>query len=233
MRFLRRQAKALSSFIGPETDSFLPWKLPRIINKLTAEYLAQGIVTQTYSLFGQLLENLICLRRSLLSAKTNGYPIESDTLTFTEEPAASLRVGSDPWKILIADDDDDVHVATKLVLKEFSFKGRLLEFFHAYTGVETCELLQQNPDIAVIFLDVVMETPDAGLRAVKRIRDDMSNKDVRIILRTGHPGLASEDAVVGDYEINDYKTKSEMTSLKLHTSIITALRSYRDIVLAR
>lgn len=168
-----------------------------------------------------------------MNDKTIQQPSKSDSFEFAEEPLASPKPGERPWKILIADDDDDVHVATKLVLKEFAFKGCGLQFFHAYTGSQACELLQQNPDVAIILLDVVMETPDAGLRTVKRIRDDMNNKNVRIILRTGHPGLASEEAVVADYEINDYKTKSEMTSLKLHTSVITALRSYRDIVLAR
>lgn len=150
----------------------------------------------------------------------------------TTSTLPSLRDGGHsrrPWKILIADDEIDVHLATKMVLRDFMYQGRGVEFIDAFSGEETAELLSQHPDTAVILLDVVMETPDAGLRVIKRIREEISTI-VRIILRTGQPGEAPENDVILNYHINDYKAKAELTAEKLFTSIVAALRSYEDIV---
>ena len=141
----------------------------------------------------------------------------------------SAATPSDSWKILIADDEEDVHAVTRMVLEDFDFKGRKLEFYNAYSGQEAIQVLDENPDIAVVFLDVVMETEHAGLDAVKRIRNELCNRFVRIILRTGQPGQAPEKSVVVDYDINDYKEKTELTSKKLYTCLVSALRSYLDI----
>ncbi len=84
-------------------------------------------------------------------------------------------------------------------------------------------------DIAVILLDVVMETDDAGLKLVDFIRTQLKNETVRIILRTGQPGQAPERQVIVDYDINDYKAKTELTADKLFTSLTAALRSYQQI----
>lgn len=153
----------------------------------------------------------------------------ADDFAFADEGEAANAGKKAAWKILIADDEPDVHVATKLVLRDFSFQDRGIEFLDAYNGNEACEILRQNPDTAVVFLDVVMETEDAGLRAVRRIREEIGNQMVRIILRTGQPGHAPEEHVVLNYHINDYKSKSEMTAKKLFTSIVSALRSFQDL----
>jgi response regulator RpfG family c-di-GMP phosphodiesterase len=142
---------------------------------------------------------------------------------------SNIAAPSESWKILIADDEEDVHAVTRMVLEDFEFKGRKLEFYNAYSGQEALQVLEQNPDIAVVFLDVVMETEHAGLDAVKRIRNELCNRFVRIILRTGQPGQAPEKSVVVDYDINDYKEKTELTSKKLYTCLVSALRSYLDI----
>ena len=154
---------------------------------------------------------------------------EAGEFMFAEEQDAPVAMGGAAWKVLIADDEPDVHVATKLVLRDFMFKDRGIHFLDAYDGQETCEVLRQNPDTAVVFLDVVMESDDAGLRAVKRIREEIGNQMVRIILRTGQPGHAPEEHVVLNYHINDYKSKSEMTTKKLFTSLVSALRSFQDL----
>ncbi len=134
------------------------------------------------------------------------------------------------WKILLVDDDSEVHQATKLVLKRFTFEGKPLTLISAYSGKEAQQLIATHPDIAVIFLDVVMETNDAGLKVVKYIREVLKNTLVRIILRTGQPGEAPEQSVILDYDINDYKTKLELTHQKFLTTTITALKSYRDAI---
>ncbi|MDA7818206.1 DUF3369 domain-containing protein [Sulfurimonas sp.] len=134
------------------------------------------------------------------------------------------------YKILIVDDEQSVHDVTLLALEDIVFNNKTLEIFHAYSASEAKELLQREKDIAVIFLDVVMETDSAGLDLVKIIREELQNKAVRIILRTGQPGHAPEDRIIIDYDINDYKSKAELTTQKLFTSLISALRTYSHLV---
>jgi len=134
------------------------------------------------------------------------------------------------WKILIADDEPEVHTITKTVLSNFEFENSHLEFISTYSGEETIRVLKENPDVAIILLDVVMETDDAGLVVAKTIRDELHNHLVRIILRTGQPGSAPEKDVINRYEINDYKEKTELTTTKLYTTVMSALRSFRDLI---
>lgn len=133
------------------------------------------------------------------------------------------------WKLLIVDDEPEVHSTTKLVLGDFEFEGGKLEFLSATSGAEAIDILRKHNDIAVILLDVVMETPHAGLDCVRTIRHDLQNRLVRIVLRTGQPGQAPERQVIIEYDINDYKNKSELTSQKLFTTVYTAIRSFRDM----
>jgi len=135
----------------------------------------------------------------------------------------------DTWKILICDDEEDVHVLTKTVLKNFIYKNKKLEFISTYNGLDTIRAVEKHDDIVLILLDVIMESDDAGLQVVKKIRDDLNNNFIQIVLRTGQSGLVPETEVVMDYAINDYKEKTELTSKKLITTIITAIRSYENI----
>ena len=134
------------------------------------------------------------------------------------------------YKVLIVDDEPSVHDVTLLALEDIQYNGKKMEILHAYSATEAEEILRKEDDIAVIFLDVVMETDTAGLDLVKIIRTDIKNTTVRIILRTGQPGQAPEEDVIVNYDINDYKNKTELTTQKLFTSLITALRSYSDLI---
>ncbi len=133
------------------------------------------------------------------------------------------------WKMLIVDDEPEVHSITKLVLADFEYKGRPAHFISAYSAAEARAILAREDDIAIILLDVVMETDDAGLKLVHHIREELRNRHVRIILRTGQPGQAPERAVILDYDINDYKAKTQLTAQQLFTTTVAALRSYEDI----
>lgn len=134
------------------------------------------------------------------------------------------------WKILVVDDEEEIHGVTKLALDGFECRGRKLEFLHAYSGKQACEIARDVPDIAVILLDVVMESDHAGLDVVRYIREELKNVFVRIILRTGQPGQAPEHQVITDYDINDYKYKTELTRQKLFTTVYTSISSYRDLM---
>jgi len=158
--------------------------------------------------------------------------MNDDDFLFREETPDNSVVPtpSSPWLILIVDDDPEVHVMTRLVMKKFNYRGRPVQFLSAYSADEALQVLRNDPGIAVILLDVVMETDDAGLRLVPRIRKELGNDLVRIILRTGQPGQAPEDDVIHGYDINDYKAKTELTAQKLGTATVAALRSYEHIL---
>jgi len=143
------------------------------------------------------------------------------------DDSAANRQG---WKVLIVDDDAEVHTITELALRSLTFLGRPIEFLHAYSGIEARAVLAQAPDVSLILLDVVMETDDAGLRFVEHVRGEVGNTKVRIVLRTGQPGQAPEQDVILRYDINDYKAKTELTQQKLYTTVITALRGYQDLI---
>ncbi|MDR3517073.1 MAG: diguanylate cyclase [Azospirillaceae bacterium] len=148
----------------------------------------------------------------------------------TKVPPPNDDDGGTPWKVLIVDDDAEVHAVTRLALRNLKFHNRTLEFLHAHSGKDAVALIEQHRDIALILLDVVMETDDAGLRLVEHIRGELRNHNVRIVLRTGQPGQAPETEVIHRYDINDYKAKTELTQQKLCTTVVTALRGYRDLV---
>jgi CheY-like chemotaxis protein len=133
------------------------------------------------------------------------------------------------WKILIVDDEQATHSITKSVLNNLVFLGKVLNFESVYSGAQAKEFIKFNPDTALILLDIVMETERAGLDVVKYIREELQNREVRIVLRTAYPGSAPEQKVIIEYDINDYKDKTELFSQKLVTCVITALRSYNDI----
>lgn len=160
----------------------------------------------------------------------HGDEIADDLMFFEAEPAddeddeAHRR-----WRLMIVDDDEDVHTATLFALENVLILGRRLEFLHAYSAAEARDMLRREKDIAVILLDVVMEREDAGLTLVQFIREDLQLSEVRIILRTGQPGYAPEIEAIRDFEINDYKTKSELTRAKLFTSLTSSIRSYDQI----
>lgn len=134
-----------------------------------------------------------------------------------------------PWRILIVDDDVDVHVVTKFALSNNNFRGRRLSFLHAYSGAEALNILRQTPDIALVLLDVIMETQDAGLRLVRQIRDELHNDLVRIVLRTGQPGMGLEQNIIVDYDINDFWSKTDLTTRKLFTTVVASLRTYASL----
>jgi CheY-like chemotaxis protein len=154
---------------------------------------------------------------------------DDDLITFIDDTLPSLPDPIRKWKVAIIDDDQAVHDGTRFALDDYSLNGAGIELLSAYSAREGQELLCAHPDLAVLLLDVVMETDDARLRLVEYIRQELKNDVVRIILRTGQPGQAPERRVIVDYDINDYKAKTELTADRLFTSLTAALRSYQQI----
>lgn len=162
-----------------------------------------------------------------VSLPKDEFQFKSDAMNSAASIEKSANI--ERWKVLIVDDDESVHQVTRLVLGDMQILGAELELFHVYSGKQACQFMERHPDVAVMLLDVMMETPHAGLDTVDYIRKNLANKFVRIILRTGHPGDMFETDVISRYDINDYKEKSELTDQKLKTALISAIRGYRDL----
>jgi CheY-like chemotaxis protein len=163
---------------------------------------------------------------------TDHVGADEPDLFLEEEASGSANAPADdllPWRILIVDDDVDVHVVTKFALSNTHFQGRRLSFLHAYSAREALDKLRSTSDIALVLLDVMMETDDAGLRFARQVREDLHNHLVRIVLRTGQPGQAMEHSIIVDYDINDFWSKADLTTRKLFTTVIVALRAYSAI----
>ncbi len=158
------------------------------------------------------------------------FPANSeDVMSFLSESEDTLGGEKPAWRVLIVDDEPDVHHATELALKDVAIDGRPIEFVHAHSAREARTCLAEHRDLAVMLLDVVMETPDAGLQLIRYVREELGNLALRVILRTGQPGYAPEIDTIRSYDINDYKTKSELTRVRLFTSLTVAIRSYWQI----
>ena len=158
-----------------------------------------------------------------------GMPTDSDTLYFLDDQGEGETTKELVWRLMVIDDEPDVHRATTFALAGVKILGRSLQFLHAYSASEATQMLRAEQDIAVVLLDVVMEREDAGLALVKTIRQDFKLTELRIILRTGQPGYAPEIETIHDFDINDYKTKSELTRTKLYATVTAALRAYEQI----
>lgn len=146
-----------------------------------------------------------------------------------EHPCSAGVVKPEVWRVMIVDDDQDIHLTTTLALCNLQMEHRQLEFIHAYSAAEACEVLKYVSDIAVILLNVVIEQPDAGLHPVRHIRETLKLTDVRIILLTDQLGYTPEINAVRDFDIHDYKLKSELTCVKLFTMVSAAIHSYQQI----
>jgi two-component system sensor histidine kinase ChiS len=155
---------------------------------------------------------------------------DHDQLVFAPE-AGPLAVDAQAphWTVLVVDDDEAVHQVTRLVLDGTRFEGRPIELIGARSGGEARAILDARRDVAVVLLDVVMEADDAGLALVRHIRAQRERAPLRIVLRTGQPAQAPPRRIIVEYDINDYRGKAELTADELFSSVISALRSFRDL----
>ena len=149
-----------------------------------------------------------------------------------EEPPNSNLSQSNAkfWRILVIDDDESVHQVTRLVLSDANIDNRSLDIVSAYSSKQAQEILSKDDSFCMAFVDVVMETDHAGLELVEWIRNDLKNQAIRLVLRTGQAGTAPEAKVIKEFDINDYKEKTDFTAGKMTTTVYASIRAYRDIM---
>ena len=154
------------------------------------------------------------------SMKASGRPVQS-----------GINPEGDHWRMLIVDDEPDVHDITRIALKGFYFDGKKLELISAYSAEQAKEILWNDPGFSAALIDVVMETEEAGLDLVRFIREEMGLSHIRLIVRTGQPGKAPERYVIDHFDIDDYKEKTDLTTMKMYTMSRSSIKSYRDILI--
>lgn len=142
-------------------------------------------------------------------------------------PQEDTVLSAAPWKIMLVDDEADVHAVLRLALQDVQVEGRSLQLFDAKSAEEAKILLAAHPDIALILLDVVMESEQAGLELVRYIRNDCGNRNIQIVLVTGQPGYAPLRSVISEYDIDGYRLKSELTADRIYVSVYAALRTFQ------
>lgn len=152
-------------------------------------------------------------------------------MLFAEEkpaPDTSVNLQSkSTWCVLMVDDNAEVHTVTRLALRGYEFQGRTLEFISAYSGEEGQQVFEARNDIALALVDVVMEREQAGLELVDYVRHTLDNHCTRLVVRTGQPGALSGPKSMDQYEIDDYREKTDLTIQKLRTLLDCQLGAYR------
>jgi len=154
----------------------------------------------------------------------------TDELLFLDEEETIDLTAAKPWKVLIVDDDHGIHDITKLALKNLIVKDRPIDFTSVYSAKDARELLERDNSFAVVIMDVVMETVHAGLDLTEYVRRKLLNPYIRIIIRTGQSGQAPEKYVIDNYDINDYKNKTELDADKLYASVKLAVIDYSNLL---
>ena len=149
------------------------------------------------------------------------FPPTDDAVETSAEVTTGLT-------ILSVDDESAVHDVTKLVLSNFEFEGARPDIVIAMSAKEACEYMRHHDDVALVLLDVVMESDHAGFEVVQTIRQELNNHRARIVIRTGQPGDMGMETTMSNYEVDGYVEKSSLTHNCLHATVYSALRAYKD-----
>lgn len=130
------------------------------------------------------------------------------------------------WKMLVVDDDDSILAMTEEVLQDFYFEGKRIEIITASSAKDAKVAYDKHSHIAVAMIDCVMEKNNSGLLLIEYIRHTKNNTEIQLVLRTGQPDFAPAHNMLMKYSINDYLSKTELTSQKLTHRVIAYLRTY-------
>ncbi len=140
-------------------------------------------------------------------------------------PGLSPACDEEGWVILVVDDDPDVHAVTRMALHHFRYQGRPLQIVDCFSAQEALAILPTLPDLAVILLDVVMESESAGTRLARTIRATPRYDRVQIVVRTAAGGYGGR-AAFNDIPIHAFVWQSEVSKTRLESLVSSALAAY-------
>jgi CheY-like chemotaxis protein len=154
---------------------------------------------------------------------------DHELVAFAEDAPMPVAVEREPWRVLVVDDDEEVHLVTRLTLRGLEVEGRPVCLHSAKSRAEAQEVFASGPPFAVALVDVVMESATAGLDLLRWVRQDLGERATRLLVRTGHPGLLEEGRIAEDYDIHDYLPKAETSGRSLSARTAGAIRAWRDL----
>lgn len=135
------------------------------------------------------------------------------------------------WPILVVDDEPDVLAISKLIMKGIRCYGVPTKVFTCNSKAEAVKFMEKyaisgGSFISVAFIDVVMETNEAGLELCNYIRNDINNWETQLLIRTGQAATYTERSVIDQYEISGYISKVEENEDKLYSLVKSSIRQY-------
>lgn len=135
------------------------------------------------------------------------------------------------WPVLVVDDEPDVLAISKMILKGIKCYGIPTKVFTCTSKAEALEFFKKSEtsfgsDLCVAFIDIVMETDEAGLELCDYIRGDLKNKSTQLIVRSGQPGQYPEKEVIDKFQISGYVDKVSATDDLLYTLTKSAIRNH-------
>jgi diguanylate cyclase (GGDEF)-like protein len=134
------------------------------------------------------------------------------------------------WRVLTVDDDGDFQDSIQFALMDAEVLGKPIHLERVNSFAEASTMLAKRNDFAVVLVDVVMETEDAGLRLINAVRDILGVSETRFILLTGQPGRAPIDRVMQEYDLSDYCLKADLMHRGLVNILTGAIRNYHNLV---
>ena len=158
--------------------------------------------------------------------------VHNEDLTAAERPALTAAAASlEQWKVLIVDDDPVIHQATVAALGETPVHERPLRFLHAFDAEQAIALLREHADIAVVLLDAGDNAADqrAAIKLARTLRGELGRSELHIVLRGKDDGNAPSIDSIREGDINDYKTRAELSRGGLYATLTTAVRGYAQL----
>jgi CheY-like chemotaxis protein len=146
----------------------------------------------------------------------------NELLVFADDDRESPAVVPVPWQVLAVIDDDAAHRETRRVVEQVQFLGRPVSLLTAYSAAEAAARLRDNPAVAVILLDVAVESAAVNLNLVRTIRENLGNRCVRIIIRSNDSKATPPTEMLARYDISGYQSKDELTARQQSVAITAA-----------
>lgn len=135
------------------------------------------------------------------------------------------------WKILIADDEEQVRLVTQMTLNNYTYLGKPLDLLMASSAEQAKEIMANEQGVVIAMLDLVMETPTAGYEVAEYIRGALTNSLVRIVLRSGKGDAADLQARAERMRVTSIHEKVDLTARKLKLSVGLAIGAYCELAL--
>lgn len=115
------------------------------------------------------------------------------------------------WRVLVIDDDPEVHDGIRDASAGLRLFDRPLELVHCTHGDNVRALLLGEADLAVVMMDLVSQHAGGGLALLDFMRHTAGLRKTRLVLRTQAPHCVPDLDTLLRYDISDYHSKTDLT----------------------